>query len=206
MCVWRSAKFKSIPLWIKSVLSRGGSIASDHHCSPERRIAQVPLQSSPQSGEWGARARLCSCALLTVHHRPACRSLTPALVFFDESQVGCGQGGRWRCLVPSVTLVNGGPAWQFTMRLSVTSVVSDSATPWTGAHQAPLSMGFPRQEYWSGLPCPSPGDLPDPGIEPVSLMTLALADMLLTTSATWQAQPWGWCGANIGGEKGMSLD
>ena len=41
-------------------------------------------------------------------------------------------------------------------------------TPWTVAHQAPLSMEFPRQEYWSGLPCLSPGDLPDPGIEPAS--------------------------------------
>ena len=41
-------------------------------------------------------------------------------------------------------------------------------TPWTVAHQAPLSMGFPRQEYWSGLPCPSPGDLPDPRMEPLS--------------------------------------
>ena len=41
-------------------------------------------------------------------------------------------------------------------------------TPWTVALQAPLSMGFPRQEYWSGLPCPPPGDLPDPGIEPTS--------------------------------------
>ena len=41
-------------------------------------------------------------------------------------------------------------------------------TPWTGARQAPLSMGFPRQEYWSGLPFPSPGDLPDPGMEPES--------------------------------------
>ena len=41
-------------------------------------------------------------------------------------------------------------------------------TPWTAAHQAPLSMGFSRQEYWSGLPFPSPGDLPDPGIEPRS--------------------------------------
>ena len=40
-----------------------------------------------------------------------------------------------------------------------------SATPWTIAHQAPLSMGFSRQEYWSGLPCPPPGDLPNPGIE-----------------------------------------
>jgi len=42
------------------------------------------------------------------------------------------------------------------------------ATPWTVAHQAPLSMGFSRQEYWSGLPFPSPGDLLDPGIEPTS--------------------------------------
>jgi len=40
------------------------------------------------------------------------------------------------------------------------------ATPWNIAHQAPLSMGFPRQEYWSGLPFPSPGDLSDPEIEP----------------------------------------
>ena len=42
------------------------------------------------------------------------------------------------------------------------------ATPWTVGHQAPPSMGFSRQEYWSGLPFPSPGDLPDPGIEPGS--------------------------------------
>ena len=49
------------------------------------------------------------------------------------------------------------------------SVVSDSlATPWTVACQAPLSMEFSRQEYWSGLPFPPPGDLPDPGIEPRS--------------------------------------
>ena len=49
------------------------------------------------------------------------------------------------------------------------SVVTDYTTPWTVARQAPLSMGFSRQEYWSGLPCPPPGDLPDPGIEPASL-------------------------------------
>ena len=41
-------------------------------------------------------------------------------------------------------------------------------TSWTVAHQAPLSMGFPRQEYWRGLPCPSPGDLPKPGIKPMA--------------------------------------
>ena len=46
--------------------------------------------------------------------------------------------------------------------------MSDSlVTPWTVAHQAPLSMGFPRQEYWNGLPFPLPGNLPDPGIEPI---------------------------------------
>ena len=44
-------------------------------------------------------------------------------------------------------------------------VVSDSAFPWTAARQAPLSVGFSRQEYWSGWTFPSPGDLPDPGIE-----------------------------------------
>ena len=48
------------------------------------------------------------------------------------------------------------------------SVLSDSVIPWTVARQAPLSIGFPRQEYWSGSPFPSPGDLPDPGIEPTS--------------------------------------
>ena len=51
---------------------------------------------------------------------------------------------------------------------NVLSHVRLFATPWTVAHQAPLSMGFSRQEYWSGLPFPSPGDLPNPGIEPRS--------------------------------------
>ena len=50
----------------------------------------------------------------------------------------------------------------------VNSVVSNSVTLWTTAHQAPLSLGFSRQEYLDGLPCPPPGDLPNPGIEPGS--------------------------------------
>ena len=49
------------------------------------------------------------------------------------------------------------------------SAMSDSVITWTVACQAPLAMGFSRQEYWSGLPCPPPGDLPDPGIEPRSV-------------------------------------
>ena len=59
--------------------------------------------------------------------------------------------------------------------------------PWTVARQAPLSMGFSRQEYWSGLPCPPPGDLPHPGIEPESLTSPALAGSFFTTSAAWEA-------------------
>ena len=55
------------------------------------------------------------------------------------------------------------------------------ATPWTVALQAPLSMGVSRHEYWSGLPCPPPGDLPNPGIEPASLMSPALAGRSFTT-------------------------
>ena len=69
------------------------------------------------------------------------------------------------------------------------SVVSDSMTPWTVALQAPLSMGFSRQEYWSGLPCPPPGDLPNPGVKPTSLMSPALEGRFFTSSATWEAHP-----------------
>ena len=60
-------------------------------------------------------------------------------------------------------------------------------TPWTVACQAPLSMGFSRQEYRIRLPFPSPGDLPNPGIEHKSLMSPALAGRSFTTSATWEA-------------------
>ena len=59
--------------------------------------------------------------------------------------------------------------------------MSDSATQWTVAHQAPLSMRFSRQECWGGLPFPPPGDLPDPGMEPTSLMSPALAGGFFTT-------------------------
>ena len=69
----------------------------------------------------------------------------------------------------------------------VASVISDSLQPYV-AHQAPLSLGFSRQEYWSGLPFPSPGDLSNLGIKPVSLASPALAGGFFTTRATWEAQ------------------
>ena len=62
--------------------------------------------------------------------------------------------------------------------------------PITVACWALLSMEFSRQEYWSGLPCPPPGDFPNPGIEPTSLMSPALAGWFFTTSTTWEAYNW----------------
>ena len=64
------------------------------------------------------------------------------------------------------------------------------ATPWTVACQAPLSMEFSRHEYWSGLPFPSSGDLPDPGLEPVSLAFLSLAGRFFTTAPLRSPRIW----------------
>ena len=60
---------------------------------------------------------------------------------------------------------------------------------WTVACQAPLYMGFSRQKYWSGLPCPPPGDVPDPGIKPESPTSPALAGSFSITSTTWETLP-----------------
>ena len=70
-----------------------------------------------------------------------------------------------------------------------------SATPWTVTHQAPLSMGFSRQEYWNGLPRPPPRDLPDPGIEPESLMSPApkkvhLVKVMVFTVVMYGCEGW----------------
>ena len=67
------------------------------------------------------------------------------------------------------------------MFVYVLSGVRLFATPQTVAHQAPMSMGYSRQEYWNGLPFPPQGDLPDPGMEPTSPLSPALAGRLFTT-------------------------
>ena len=89
------------------------------------------------------------------------------------------------------------PAWKILKsahqgRTCSTCVLSHSECPTlcdpvTAARQPPLSMGFSKQEYWSGLPFPIPGDLPNPGIKPMSLSSPALAGGFFTTSATWEA-------------------
>ena len=68
----------------------------------------------------------------------------------------------------------------------VCSLRSDSAAPWTLAHQVPLSMEFSRKEHWNGLPLPTPGDLPNQGIEPKSPMSTPLAGRFFTTNTIWE--------------------
>ena len=97
----------------------------------------------------------------------------------------CGWGNN-RAWVPSFSPSLGVLSFEIRASAGITGACMLShfhcvrlfVTPWTVAHQAPLSVGFSRQEYWSGLPCPPPGDLPDSGIKPVS-HTPAYVDKLV---------------------------
>ena len=75
---------------------------------------------------------------------------------------------------------------QYFNKFNVLSCVQLFAILWTEDHQAPLSMGFSRQEYWSGLPFPPPGDLSDPGIEPTSPASPSVAGRFFTTEPPWK--------------------
>ena len=77
--------------------------------------------------------------------------------------------------------------YQWSMSPKLLCCVRLFVIPWTLACQAPLSMRFFRQEYWSGLPCSPPGDLPHPGMEVVVSYISALAGGFFTTRATWEA-------------------
>ena len=93
------------------------------------------------------------------------------------------------CQADSLPLSHLGSPMDFCVHVFVLShfgCVRPFGTLWTVALQAPLSMGFSRQECWSGLPCPPPGHLPDPGIEPASLMSLALSGRFFTTGTAWE--------------------
>ena len=92
-----------------------------------------------------------------------------------------------RTLAPSPPT---GPSSQYHHIVCVRakSLQSNSLTLWTVSHQAPLSMGFSWQDYCSGWPFPSPGDLPDPSIKPSSLASPALVGRFFTTRATWEAR------------------
>ena len=86
-----------------------------------------------------------------------------------------------QCVVLVSAVHQSEPATYKHMCVLSHSVTSDSATPWAIAHQGPLSMGFSKHEYQSGLPFPPLGDLPDPGIKPMSPVSFALAGRFFTT-------------------------
>ena len=89
---------------------------------------------------------------------------------------------------PGCPKLQGQPVFKVVCACKVTSVMSDSLRPYgLLACQVPLSTGFSWQEYWSGLPCPPPGNLPDPGIKSMSLTSPALAGRFFTTSTIWEA-------------------
>ena len=92
----------------------------------------------------------------------------------------------WRALVLEIS------AWVLMSMLSHFCHVWPFVTPWTVACQVPLSMGFSRQEYWSGLPWSSPGDLSNPGIEPVSPATPALQATAFTNLSSLICAMRGW--------------
>ena len=128
------------------------------------------------------------------------RKWQPTPVFLPEKS----HGRAWQATVPGVATVrhNLATKWQhvlanviYAWKIGIQNdaqlhqyscvlslcFVQFFETLWTVAHQAPLSMGFSRQEYWSRLPFSSPGDLSDPGIKPTSLSSLALAGRSFTT-------------------------
>ena len=126
----------------------------------------------------------------------------------------CSRGGwpqpqpnRGRALTG---LSNLGGSIPFTTQLKLGCAQSLSlvwlfATPWPVDHQAPLSMGFSWQEYWSGLPFPPPGDLSDPGIKPMSLVAPALAGRFFITDAAWDQFWWMACLANRMSIRGLLM-
>ena len=85
---------------------------------------------------------------------------------------------------PGGSVVKNMSAMQHMGMLSLSNCVRLFVTQWT--HQVPLSVGFSKQEYWSGLSCPPPGDLPNPRTKPMPLTSPALASRLFTTRATWE--------------------
>ena len=110
------------------------------------------------------------------------RDWTKSLVF-SASLVDSSLLSHWGRLYDIIMM----DTCHYACMLSCFSCVWLFATPWTVACQAPLFMGFSRQEYWRGLPFLPPGGLPDPGIEPESLKSPALAGGFFTTSTTWEA-------------------
>ena len=129
----------------------------------------VPCLST---GLWWFAGNLC--------HSLAYRCITPVSVYICAScsPYGCGFLSKFPLSIRIPVILDSS---------SSCLVAKSCPTFGTVTHQAPLSMGFLKQEYWSGLPFYFPGDLPNPGIKPTFLVSSALAGGFFTTSATWES-------------------
>ena len=166
----------SVPILSPFLLAHANESRANKHATPAVAREQLIICQRPLQHPWWSRQ-----ALLHQTQHGSWRSLAS----WDRGQAGGGGIHGWEKIILFGWLIRGSVpllsclAWEIiahaylmkwkSQLLFSCSVVSDSfATPWTLARQASLSMGFHRQEYWSGSPLPSPGDLPGPGIEPTS--------------------------------------
>ena len=138
--------------------------------------------------------RACRCQGTLCHFKSEGGTFLHPPKFFDHSTLSC-----WASYGITSSLYCNKRVKSNKVKVKLLSRVQLFATPWTVAYQAPPSMGFPRQECWSGLPFPSPGDLPDPGVEPRSPALLAEALLseppgkplraIKETLTQWTSQP-----------------
>ena len=131
------------------------------------------------------QSRLCGFSpsalptfLFTCYTLPAKSDLSPSLISSMITHMSQGQKAS-----PQVSFL---VSLHTCMHAKSLQFVQLFMTPWTATHQAPLSMGFSRQEYLSGLPCPPSGDLPDPRIELSFLISPVLTGRFFTTTAAWK--------------------
>ena len=138
--------------------------------------------SHPVGALWiGSAARLRNTEV-------SCHPLRSLCLKPPRSEVRGRSRGGWQTLLYPLLLgpLPGKPGTGGMLRLSI---MSDSATSLSVAHQSPLSMEFFRQEYWSSLPFPPPGVIPDPGIQPASLPS-CIGRQILYHCATWESREW----------------
>ena len=186
--------------WVKvthSCLTLCDPVDYTVHRIPQARILEwvaCPLSRGifpPQGSNTGLPH--CRQILYPLSHKGSPRILESIAISYsggsswpkDQTQISCGSCiGRW-------TLCHWA-SWEAQVVHACMRAKSlqlcPTATLWTVAGQALLSMGFSTQEYWSGLPCSPPRDLPNPGIELTSLTLPALAGGFFTTSTIWEAQ------------------
>ena len=111
---------------------------------------------------WGSYLNAAAAKLLQL-----CPTLCDPI---DGSLPGSRVPGILQARILELVAISFSNAWKWKVKVNLLSHVQLFATLWTVAHQAPLSMGFSRQEYWSWLPCSPPGNLPDPGVKPKTLL------------------------------------